>query len=66
MLSTLALREFDGPSVAAGVLFLDEGAQVLLVVPSWPFFNRHPVKWLPVGGSELNSQGIVVDGKVVG
>jgi len=38
----------------------------LLVVPPWPFFNRHPVKWLPVAGSELNSQGIVVDGKVVG
>jgi len=38
----------------------------LLVVPSWPFFNRHPVKWLPVGGTETNPQGIVVDGKVVG
>ncbi len=22
----------------------------LLVVPAWPFFNQHPLKWLPVGG----------------
>lgn len=36
----------------------------LLIVPPWPFFNRHPVKWLPVGGTETNSQSIVVDGKV--
>jgi len=38
----------------------------LVVVPPWPFFNRHPVKWLPVGGREIKSQGIVVDGKVIG
>jgi len=38
----------------------------LLVVPPWPFFNRHPVKWLPVGGKQASSQHIVVDGKVVG
>jgi len=38
----------------------------LLVVPPWPFFNRHPVEWLPVGGRETSSQGIVVDGKLVG
>ncbi|KAH7321550.1 microsomal signal peptidase 12 kDa subunit-domain-containing protein [Rhexocercosporidium sp. MPI-PUGE-AT-0058] len=41
-------------------------ATFLLVVPPWPFFNRHPVKWLPVGGKEPKSQGIVVDGHVVG
>jgi len=39
---------------------------LLVVVPPWPFFNRHPVKWLPVGGTEAGSQGVVVDGKVVG
>lgn len=38
----------------------------LLIVPPWPFFNRHPVKWLPVAGTETKSQGILVDGKVVG
>jgi len=38
----------------------------LLVVPPWPFFNRRPVKWLPVGGKDISSQGIVVDGKLVG
>jgi len=38
----------------------------LLIVPPWPFFNRHPVKWLPVAGTEAKSQGILVDGKIVG
>ncbi|EPE29914.1 hypothetical protein GLAREA_01074 [Glarea lozoyensis ATCC 20868] len=37
-----------------------------LVVPPWPFFNRHPIKWLPVGGVAKDSQGITVDGQVVG
>jgi len=37
-----------------------------LVVPPWPFFNRHSIKWLPVGGIEKKSQGITVDGQVVG
>ncbi|PNS17587.1 hypothetical protein CAC42_8130 [Sphaceloma murrayae] len=38
----------------------------LVVVPPWPFFNRHPVKWLPStkasGGTNFN---IVVDGRKV-
>lgn len=38
----------------------------LVVVPPWPFYKRNPVRWLPVAGSEIGSQGIVVDGKVVG
>ena len=38
----------------------------LLVVPNWPFFNTHPVKWLPVQGESGISQGIIVDGQVVG
>lgn len=37
----------------------------LLIVPPWPVFNKHPVKWLPVAG-QAPSHGIVVDGKVVG
>jgi signal peptidase complex subunit 1 len=36
-----------------------------LVVPPWPFFNRHPVRWLPARNEAL-SQRIVVDGKFVG
>ncbi|KAI1213282.1 SPC12-domain-containing protein [Annulohypoxylon truncatum] len=39
----------------------------LIVVPPWPFFNRHPVKWLPVGGeSAITSaqQNIVIDEKM--
>ncbi|TVY87401.1 Signal peptidase complex subunit [Lachnellula willkommii] len=36
-----------------------------LIVPPWPFFNRHPVRWLPVGGDEKKSQGIMMDGQVI-
>ncbi|RYP71724.1 hypothetical protein DL771_004675 [Monosporascus sp. 5C6A] len=39
----------------------------LLVVPPWPFFNRHKVDWLPVGGgSAVTSaqQEIVIDEKL--
>lgn len=25
-------------------------ATFFLVVPPWPFFNKNPVKWLPVAG----------------
>lgn len=38
----------------------------LVVVPPWPFFNRHPVKWLPVGGTNGSMGSVVVDGQVVG
>jgi len=37
----------------------------IIIVPPWPFYNTHPVKWLPVAGSGLASQGITVDGKIV-
>ena len=37
-----------------------------LIVPPWPFFNRHPVKWLPVEGKGYSAQAIVVDGKIIG
>lgn len=37
----------------------------LVVVPPWPFFNRNPVKWLPVGGGAAAAhQNIVVDEKM--
>ncbi|KAK6855885.1 hypothetical protein PG995_008036 [Apiospora arundinis] len=37
----------------------------LVVVPPWPFFNRNPVKWLPVGGgAAVAHQNIVVDEKM--
>ncbi|KAI1129579.1 microsomal signal peptidase 12kDa subunit [Nemania abortiva] len=39
----------------------------LVIVPPWPFFNQHPVKWLPVGGSSIPSdqQNIIIDEKVL-
>ncbi|KAI1384504.1 SPC12-domain-containing protein [Hypoxylon trugodes] len=39
----------------------------LLIVPPWPFFKQHPVKWLPVGGQPAitsTQQNIVIDGKL--
>ncbi|KAI0816668.1 microsomal signal peptidase 12 kDa subunit-domain-containing protein [Xylaria sp. FL0064] len=38
----------------------------LVVVPPWPFFKRHPVKWLPVGGPSISSshQNVVIDEKI--
>lgn len=36
------------------------------IVPPWGFFRKAPIKWLPAGGSESKSQGIVVDGMIVG
>ncbi|KAI1161044.1 microsomal signal peptidase 12 kDa subunit-domain-containing protein [Nemania serpens] len=38
----------------------------LAIVPPWPFFNQHPVKWLPVGSSIPSShQNIVIDEKIL-
>jgi signal peptidase complex subunit 1 len=51
-------------------LFIGLGGTALTffaVVPPWPIFNKHPVKWLAVGGSDKNSVGsITMDGQVVG
>ncbi|EMC96887.1 hypothetical protein BAUCODRAFT_68054 [Baudoinia panamericana UAMH 10762] len=39
----------------------------LIVVPPWPFFNRHPLAWLPPRTGRGTDYGeIVVDGKKVG
>jgi len=37
----------------------------LLVVPPWPFFNSHPVRWLPVAGKRQDANEIDIDGLVV-
>ncbi|CAK7269127.1 hypothetical protein SEPCBS57363_003447 [Sporothrix epigloea] len=41
----------------------------IVIVPPWPFFNKNPVKWLPVGGGKPNSrsipQTIVIDEKAI-
>lgn len=49
-------------------LYIALGGTALLfvvVVPPWPFFNRNPVKWLPVGGgAQINApQNLVIDEK---
>ncbi|KAI0871492.1 microsomal signal peptidase 12 kDa subunit-domain-containing protein [Hypoxylon argillaceum] len=39
----------------------------LAVVPPWPFFNQHTVKWLPIGGLSIPSshQNIIIDDKIL-
>lgn len=39
-----------------------------IVLPPWPFFNRNPVKWLPLGGGSTaiqTPQNIVIDEKAL-
>ncbi|KAM7199831.1 Microsomal signal peptidase 12 kDa subunit (SPC12) domain containing protein [Rhypophila sp. PSN 637] len=40
----------------------------VVVIPPWPFYNRNPVKWLPVGGGAAAAipQNIVVNEKSLG
>ncbi|KAF8803990.1 microsomal signal peptidase 12 kDa subunit [Phlegmacium glaucopus] len=33
------------------ILALTSASLLLVVLPPWPMFNRHPVKWLPVDDS---------------
>ncbi|KAK3375017.1 microsomal signal peptidase 12 kDa subunit-domain-containing protein [Podospora didyma] len=35
----------------------------LFVVPAWPFFNRHPVKWLPSGAKAPDLSNLIVNDK---
>jgi signal peptidase complex subunit 1 len=38
----------------------------LALIPPWPFFNQHPVKWLPVGGSSTNPPpNLVINEKAI-
>ena len=30
-------------------------AAVALTVPDWPFWNRHPLKWLPTGSAKRST-----------
>lgn len=49
-------------------LFIELGGSALVflfIVPAWPFFNRSPVRWLPIG-SALPPPKIEVDGQLVG
>lgn len=36
----------------------------LVVVPPWPFYNKHPVQWLPAKSS-AGSYDITVDGRKI-
>jgi len=39
---------FQDLRVTFGILTLSTVTLTLVVLPPWPMFNRHPVKWLPV------------------
>ncbi|RYP73070.1 hypothetical protein DL769_004307 [Monosporascus sp. CRB-8-3] len=78
ILATVALSAVGVASFIIGFILQDialalkiglggTGLTFLLVVPPWPFFNRHKVDWLPVGGgSAITSaqQKIVIDEKL--
>ncbi|KAF9694976.1 hypothetical protein EKO04_007103 [Ascochyta lentis] len=38
----------------------------LVVVPPWPFYNKHPEDWLPPHNAPASSYSIDVDGQKVG
>lgn len=38
---------------------------LVVVVPPWPLYNRHPTKWISDRGIHANTQSIIVDGKTV-
>ncbi|KAI2630616.1 microsomal signal peptidase 12kDa subunit [Hypoxylon sp. NC1633] len=78
-LATVFLASIGGISLVVGFFLQDIALSLkiglggtalafLLVVPPWPFFKQHPVKWLPVGGeSAITSvqQNIVIDEKTL-
>ncbi|KAI1454943.1 SPC12-domain-containing protein [Annulohypoxylon moriforme] len=78
ILATVALVIAGGVSFLVGFFLQDIALALkiglagtaltfLIVVPPWPFFNRHPVKWLPVGGEPAITsaqQNIVIDEKM--
>ncbi|OAA57876.1 Microsomal signal peptidase 12kDa subunit [Niveomyces insectorum RCEF 264] len=42
----------------------------LIIIPPWPFFKKHPVKWLPIGGGSSSNninvpQTVVIDEKAI-
>ncbi|KAL1844044.1 hypothetical protein VTJ49DRAFT_5795 [Mycothermus thermophilus] len=51
--------------LAVYIGLIGTAAVFLLVVPPWPFYNRNPVKWLPVGGGFTAPANLVFDGKTV-
>ncbi|KAI1781474.1 SPC12-domain-containing protein [Hypoxylon cercidicola] len=78
LLATAVLAIVGGVSFLVGFLLQDIALALkiglggtalafLLIVPPWPFFNKHPVKWLPVGGEPAITsaqQNIVIDEKL--
>ncbi|KAL2022292.1 hypothetical protein VTK56DRAFT_5690 [Thermocarpiscus australiensis] len=48
--------------LAVYIALAGTAAVFVLVVPPWPFYNRNPVKWLPVAGIAPPAN-LVVDDK---
>ncbi|KAL2164554.1 hypothetical protein VTH06DRAFT_3771 [Thermothelomyces fergusii] len=51
--------------LAVYIALIGTAAVFVLVVPPWPFYNRNPVKWQPVGGITPPAN-LVVDDKMFG
>jgi signal peptidase complex subunit 1 len=51
--------------LAVYIGLIGTAAVFVLVVPPWPFYNRNPVKWLPVGGGFTAPANLVIDEKMV-
>ncbi|KAF8470204.1 microsomal signal peptidase 12 kDa subunit-domain-containing protein [Kalaharituber pfeilii] len=37
---------------------------VLVVIPPWPIYNKHPLRWLPAGAGTASDQSAEGDGGV--
>ncbi|KDR72879.1 hypothetical protein GALMADRAFT_252206 [Galerina marginata CBS 339.88] len=42
--------------ITFGIMGFATVVLALVVIPPWPMFNRHPVKWLPVADRKPKSQ----------
>jgi signal peptidase complex subunit 1 len=51
--------------LAVYVGLIGTAAVFVVAVPPWPFYNRNPVKWLPVGGGATAPANLVVDDKML-
>ncbi|KAK3357469.1 microsomal signal peptidase 12kDa subunit [Lasiosphaeria hispida] len=52
--------------LAVWIAFGGTALTFVAVVPPWPFYNKHPVTWLPVGGRlQHTTANLVVNEKAI-
>jgi len=55
--------------LAAWITLGGTALSFVAVIPAWPWYNQHPLKWLPVGGGASHisvPQSLVIDEKSLG